>query len=101
MTPFPTLHLDHNNQALTERFAYQGTRNDIWVLQKPKSQATRSKYANGVMTSHVGRHYQPTLWDALKPFACPRKLTLLASSFGAKFPQPQSKNLILIWAYAR
>ncbi len=39
---------------------------------------------NGVMTSCVGRHYQPTLWDALKACACPRKLTLLASSFGVK-----------------
>jgi hypothetical protein len=89
MTPFPTLHFDHNNQALTKRFAYQGMRSDIWVLRKPKSQATRLKYANMVMTSRVGRHYQPTLWDALKACACPRKLTLLASSFGAKFPQPQ------------
>ncbi len=34
------------------------------------------------MTSCVGRHYQPTLWDALKACACPRKLTLFASSFG-------------------
>jgi len=84
MTPFPTLCLDHNNQALTKRFAYQGTRNDIWVLPKPKSQAIQLKYTNGVMTSHVGRHYQPTLWDALKACACPRKLTLLASFFGVK-----------------
>jgi len=81
MTPFPTLRLDHNNQALIKRFAYQGTRSDIWVLQKPKSQTTRLKYVNGVMTSRVGRHYQPTLWDALKACACPCKLTLLASSF--------------------
>jgi hypothetical protein len=36
------------------------------------------------MISHVGHHYQPTLWDALKTCACPRKFTLLASSFGAK-----------------
>ncbi len=36
------------------------------------------------MTSRVGRHYQPTLWDALKACARPCKLTLLASSFGAK-----------------
>jgi hypothetical protein len=34
MTPFPTLRLDHNNQALTKRFVYQGTRSDIWVLPK-------------------------------------------------------------------
>jgi len=34
MTPFLTLRLDHNNQALTKRFAYQGTRNDIWVLPR-------------------------------------------------------------------
>jgi hypothetical protein len=40
---------------------------------------------NGVMTSRVGRHYQPTLQDALKACACPYKLTLLASSFGVKF----------------
>jgi hypothetical protein len=97
MIPFPTLCLDHNNQALTKRFAYQGTRSDIWVLQKPKSQATRLKYANGVMTSRVGHHYQPTLWDALKACACPRKLTLLASSFAAEFPQPQGRSPILIW----
>jgi len=84
MTPFPTLRLNHNNQALTKRFAYEGTRNDIWVLQKPKSQTTQLKYTNGVMTSYIGRHYQPTLWDALKTCACPRKLTLLASSFRAK-----------------
>ncbi len=84
MTPFPTLCLDHNNQALTKRFAYQGTRNDIWVLPKFKSQIRRLKYANEVMTSRVGRHYQPTLWDAFKACACPRKLTLLASSFGVK-----------------
>jgi len=84
MTPFPTLCLDHNNQALTKRFVYQGTRNDIWVLQKPKPQTTRLKYANGVMTSRIGCHYQPTLWDAFKACACPHKLTLLASSFGAK-----------------
>jgi len=84
MTPFPTLCLDHNNQALTKRFAYQGMRNNIWVLQKPKSQITRLKYVNGVTTSRVGRHYQPTFWDAFKTCACPRKLTLLASSFGLK-----------------
>jgi hypothetical protein len=36
------------------------------------------------MTSRVGRHYQPTLWDALWACACPPKLTLLASSFGTK-----------------
>jgi hypothetical protein len=84
MTPFPTLRLDHNNQALSKRFAYQGTKSDIWVLPKPKSQTTRLKYANGVMTSCVGRHYQPTLWDALKACACLRKLTLFASSFGVK-----------------
>jgi hypothetical protein len=36
------------------------------------------------MISRVGRHYQPTLWDALKACACPCKLTLLASSFGVK-----------------
>ncbi len=36
------------------------------------------------MTSHVGRHYQPTLWDALWACAPPHKLTLLASSFGVK-----------------
>jgi hypothetical protein len=81
MTPFPTLRLDHNNQALTKRFAYQGTRNDIWVLPKSKSQITQLKYTNGVMTSCIGRHYQLTLWDALKACACPCKLTLLASSF--------------------
>ncbi len=41
------------------------------------------------MTSCVGCHYQPTLWDALWTCARPRKLTLLASSFGAKvFPSP-------------
>ncbi len=53
------------------------------------------------MISRVGRHYQPTLWDAFEACACPRKLTLLASSFGVKFPQPQSRSPILIWAYAR
>jgi len=84
MTPFHNLRFDHNNQALIKRFAYKGTRNDIWVLQKPKSWATRLKYENGVMTSRVGRHYQPTFWDALKACACPRKFTLLASSFGVK-----------------
>ncbi len=36
------------------------------------------------MTSRVGRHYQLTLWDALKACACPHKLTLLTSSFGVK-----------------
>jgi len=65
-------------------FIYQGTRSNIWVLPKPKSQATWLKYTNGVMISHIGRHYQPILWDALKAYACPRKLTLLASSFGIK-----------------
>jgi len=61
MIPFPTLRLDHNNQALTKRFAYQGMRSDIWVLPTPKSQTTRLKYTNGVMISRVGRHYQPAL----------------------------------------
>ncbi len=84
MNPFPTLRLDNNNQALTKRFAYQGMKSDIWVVQKPKSQTTWLKYTNGVMTSRIGRHYQPTFWDALKACACPRKLTLFASSFGAK-----------------
>jgi len=84
MTPFPTLRLYHDNQALTKRFAYQGTRSDIWVLPTPKSQTTQLKYANGVMISRVGRHYQPTLWDAFKACACPRKFTLLASFFGVK-----------------
>jgi hypothetical protein len=102
MTPFPTLCLDHNNQALIKRFAYQGTRSDICVLPKPKSQVTRLKYTNGVMTSRIGRHYQPTLWDALKACACPCKLTLFASSFwGQDFTSPQSRSSILIWAYAR
>jgi hypothetical protein len=36
------------------------------------------------MTSNIDRHYEPTLWDALKACACPHKLILLASSFGAK-----------------
>jgi hypothetical protein len=85
MTPFPTLRLDQNNQAFTKRFAYQSMKSNIWVYQKPKSQATRLKHANGVLTFRVNRHYQPTLWDALKACACPGKLTLLASSFGAKF----------------
>jgi hypothetical protein len=40
MTPFLTLRLDHNNQTLIKRFVYQGMKNDIWVLQKPKSQTT-------------------------------------------------------------
>jgi len=84
MAPFHNLCLDHNNQALTKRFAYQGIRSDIWVLQKPKSQITRLKNANGVMISRIGRHYQPTLWDALRACACPHKLTLLTSSFGVK-----------------
>jgi hypothetical protein len=53
------------------------------------------------MTSYVGHHYQPTLWDALEACACPRKLTLITSSFSAKFPQPQSRSPILIWAYAK
>jgi hypothetical protein len=52
--------------------------------KKPKSRTTRLKYINGVMISCIGRHYQPTLWDALKACVYPRKLTLLASSFGAK-----------------
>jgi hypothetical protein len=85
MTPFPTLRLDHNNQDLTKRFAYQGMKSDIWVVQKPKSQITQLKYANGVMISRVGRHYQPTLWDAFKACACPCKLTLLTSFFGLRF----------------
>jgi hypothetical protein len=86
MAPFPISRLGHNNQAFTKRFAYQGTRSNLRILPKPKSQATQLKYVNGVMISRVGRHYQPTLWDALKACACPLKLTLLASSFGAKFP---------------
>jgi hypothetical protein len=84
MTPFPTLHLNHNNQALIKKFTYQGTKSNIWVLPKPKSQTTRLKYVNRVMISRVGHQYQPTLWDALKACAYPRKLTLLASSFGVK-----------------
>jgi hypothetical protein len=85
MTPFPTLRLDYNNQAFTKRYAYQGT-SDIWGLQNVlKFQTTRFKYANRVMIFRVGRHYQPTLWDALKACACPCKLTLLASSFGPRF----------------
>jgi hypothetical protein len=55
MTPFPILCLGHNNEALTRRFAYQGTKNNIRVLPKPKSQATQLKYANEVMISRVGR----------------------------------------------
>ncbi len=74
------------NQALIKRFVYQGTRNNIWVLPKPKFETTWLKYANRVMTSRIGHHYQPTLWDALTACACPHRLTLLASSFGAKFP---------------
>jgi hypothetical protein len=35
MTPFPISRLGHNNQALTKRFAYQGTRSNIRVLQNP------------------------------------------------------------------
>jgi len=58
MTPFLTLRLDHNNQTLTKRFVYQGMKNDIWVLQKPKSQTTQLKYVNELMTSRVGPHYQ-------------------------------------------
>jgi hypothetical protein len=89
MTPFPTLCLDHNNQTLTKRFAYQGTKNDIWVLPKPKSQVTQLKYANGVMISRVGRHYEPIFWDALEACACPRKLTLLTSFRVKVFPNPK------------
>jgi hypothetical protein len=37
-----------------------------------------------IMTSYVGRHYQPTLWDVLKACAYLRKLILFASSFTAK-----------------
>jgi hypothetical protein len=47
MTPFSTSHLGHNNQALTKRFVYQGTRSNIQVLLKPKSQTTRLKCERG------------------------------------------------------
>ncbi len=100
MTPFPISRLGHNNQALTKRFAYQGTRSDIWVLQKLKSQTTLKVCERGHDFLRWP-HYRPSLWDALKACACPHKLTLLASSFGVKFPQPQSRSPILIWAYAR
>jgi hypothetical protein len=36
----------------------------------------RLKYVNGVMTFRI--------WDAFKACACPRKLTVLAFSFGVK-----------------
>ncbi len=70
MTIFPPLHLDHNNEAQLK----------VCLLRYKKW----LQYANGVMISCVGRHYQPTLWDALWACARPCKLTLLASSFGTK-----------------
>jgi hypothetical protein len=48
------------------------------------------------MTSRVGRHYQPTLWDALKACACPLKLTLFASFLGIKISL-NSKRGIRFW----
>jgi hypothetical protein len=53
------------------------------------------------MTSHVGRHYQPTLWDALLARVCPHKLTLLTSSFGAKLSLAPKRESDLIWVYAK
>ncbi len=48
------------------------------------------------MTSRIDHHYQPTLWDALWACAHPRKLTLLASSFGVKV-SPHSNVGIRFW----
>jgi len=62
---------------------------------KPKSQTTL-KVREWGHDFPRWPHYQPTLRDALKACTCPRKLTLLASSLGAKFPQPQSRSPILI-----
>jgi len=56
------------------------------------------KYVSGVSTSRVGHTTNQPFGMHLRHV---RKLTLLASSFGAKFPQPQKWSLILIWAYAR
>jgi hypothetical protein len=86
MTPFPHLRLDHNNQALIKGMFIKVREATFGFCEKPKSQATRLKYTNGVMTSRVGRTTNQPFWDALKACACPRKLTLLASSLGAKFP---------------
>jgi hypothetical protein len=101
MTPFPISHLGHNNQALTKRFVYQGTRSNIRALPKPKSQATRLKYANGVMTSRIGCTTNQPFGMHLRHVHVPASSCLLASSLGAKFPQPQGRSPILIWAYAR
>jgi hypothetical protein len=67
---------------------------------KPKSQTTFKVCERGHDFPRWP-HYQPTLWNAFKARACPCKLTLFASSFGAKYPQPQSRSPILIWAYTR
>jgi len=85
MTPFPISRLNHNNQALTKRFCLSRYEKQHSGLP-PKSQATQLKYANGVMISRVGRHYQPTLWDALLrhvhvPVSSPCLPFLLGSNF--------------------
>ncbi len=87
MTPFPMSRLGHNNQALTKKTLIK-VREATLGFTKPKSQTTLKVCEQGHDFPRWP-HYQPTLRDALKACACPRKLTLLASSLGAKFPQPQ------------
>ncbi len=101
MTPFPISHLGHNNQALTKRFAYQSMRNNIRALPKPKSQATRLKYANEVMTSRIGcttnqpfgmhlRHvHVPTSSPCLPPLSGP---SFLNPKVGVRFRFGPTQN---------
>ncbi len=89
MTPFPILRLSHNNQALTKRFAYQGTRSNIWVLPKPKSQVTRLKYVNGVMTSCIGHTTNQPFGMHLKHVHVPASSPYLPPLLGPRFLNPK------------
>jgi hypothetical protein len=95
MSPFLISRLGHNNQALTKKVLFIKVREATLGFAKPKSQTTLKVCERGHDFLRWS-HYQPTLWDALKACACPRKLTLLASFLGVKFPQPQVRSPILI-----
>jgi hypothetical protein len=96
MIPFPISRLGHNNQALIKRFAYQGMRSNIRALPKPKSQATRLKYTNEVMTSRVGRTTNQPFGMHLRHVHVPASSPCLPPLLGPSFLNPQSRSPILI-----
>ncbi len=88
MTPFPISRFGHNNQALSKRFAYQGTKKQYLGLPNPNPKL-HLKYANGVMTSCIGRTTNQPFGMHLRHVHVPASSPCLPPLLGLNFLNPK------------